>query len=221
MSTVATSEPTSPPKPPADPTPGSIVRVVTGFGAGTNRYAYAFVLGVSPKVDGTLGTNGEPSLTVAFPDPRMAGSLGTINWHLGFRRTAAVPHISHPDAKAGRTGIYWVDTVPDPNSWSDSHSFPVIPQGESTVLSREMAESFFEQPAKTVPQKIEPLAIEEPLKKTLEEASKPGPGNEGAENAAPAPTGPPVVIVGGEPAPSVQAEEKNNTSDVSKAEGTE
>ncbi len=83
------------------------------IGTGLPRIVYAAVLAVAPLLPENVGTNGEPTLTLAFldaPDPR---ALGKVDWHEEFERQSGVRHASHPDVKNRMVSLAWLDVLPE------------------------------------------------------------------------------------------------------------
>lgn len=150
---------------PRRPVPGSLVRVVRAFGAGKSVELYAIVLTVAPSLPELVGSDGEPTITIAYANPKANPNiLGSGNWHTAFDRVSNVAPASHAEVKSGARGIYWVDVLPDPGTAIAADSFATanLPQIEgkaSTVFERQTAEDFFAKDAKVVPPAVEAIKV--------------------------------------------------------------
>lgn len=94
------------------PVPGSTVRIVTSIATGVPRALYAVCLSVSPILAENLGTDGEPTLSLAFMDDPNYQKLGSADWHGELSRHVGVRHASHSDVELGKVSLFWVDVLP-------------------------------------------------------------------------------------------------------------
>lgn len=94
--------------------PGMTIRLVRNLDGGKRRALFGSVLAVAPVLPENLGTNGEPTLSVAMLDPRAIDIVqaGRADWHTAMERVTGVRHASHPEVLAGRTSLYYVDALP-------------------------------------------------------------------------------------------------------------
>jgi|GEM_PF-6349058 len=88
------------------------VRAVHTHPVTGRRAFFATVLSVQPKVDGDNGTNGEPTITIAFIDHTKLSMLGSADWHKAFVRIPTVRHVSHDEAQQCATEYCWTDHIP-------------------------------------------------------------------------------------------------------------
>lgn len=87
------------------------VRVV--HSTGLARIAFlATVLSVQPSQADDDGTNGEPTITIGFLDPKMVSLIGGPDWHKAFKRIPTVRHVSHADAQKCASEYCYVDHIP-------------------------------------------------------------------------------------------------------------
>ncbi|HEV2709134.1 MAG TPA: hypothetical protein VGU67_02875 [Edaphobacter sp.] len=77
-----------------------IVRVVRSVGL-IRTALFAAVLSVQPPNADDDGTNGEPTITIAYLDLEKASLLGGPKWYEAFKRVPTVRHVSHPDVQTG------------------------------------------------------------------------------------------------------------------------
>lgn len=83
--------------------------------------AFAHVLASGPADD-----KGNPSLTVAYPDPAAVQKLNSTKWYEGYKRVAGVLHVDHPDVLAGKASIAWGGTIASTDQLAGDG--PQIPQ---------------------------------------------------------------------------------------------
>ena len=103
---------------------GAAVLVTFYDGAHKMHTAFAHVLAKGPA-----DVNGNPSLTVAFPDPAADPNiLASANWSRGYRRMVGVLHSDHPEVIAGKESIAWGGTVATRGELAGEG--PTIPQPE-------------------------------------------------------------------------------------------
>lgn len=76
------------------------------------RAFFGTVLSVQPSIPGETGTNGEPSITLGFVDPKMLNLVGTPEFHKAYRRQTTVRHASHDEVQQGATEFCWTDVLP-------------------------------------------------------------------------------------------------------------
>lgn len=131
---------------------GDVVRIVNVIGAAVHENLFAHVLTSRTAAEGEAAI-----LSVAYMTPRHdPTTLGSSNWSQAFIRQAGVLHASHPEVAAGEHSVYWIDALP--NEWPDVDQHPELPiPGPSAVYRRDVAEQFFQQNARYVPAKVEPV----------------------------------------------------------------
>lgn len=166
VTTAVPEVPAAQPQTPRRPIPGSLVRVVRAFGAGKSVELYAIVLTIAPALPSLVGSDGQPTVTVAYVKPNPdARIMGSGDWHMALERVSDVAPASHAEVKSGARGIYWVDVLPDAGAAiaADSFASAELPQIEgkaSTVFERLTAEDFFARDAKVVPPAVEAIKVE-------------------------------------------------------------
>lgn len=107
---------------------GAAVLVAVNNGSHQQHTVFAHVLAKGP-----VDVNGNPSLTVAFPDPAADPSiLASANWSRGYRRMVGVLHAEHPDVISGKESIAWGGTVATRSELAGEGPKLPIPDGDGT-----------------------------------------------------------------------------------------
>lgn len=96
------------------PKPAELVRVATTIGGGAARIVYAIVLHTIPGELDTVGSNGEPVVSVAYMESGLGleKTLGGPEWYKALHRESGVPHASSQAVQEGKRSVYWTDLLP-------------------------------------------------------------------------------------------------------------
>lgn len=99
--------------------------LVSFFDAGHKIHAaFAHVHAIGPADE-----DGNPTLSVAFPDPNADPvALTRASWQLAYRKVVGVKHVDHPDVQDGKESIAWGGDFASPEELKGGA--PEIPQPE-------------------------------------------------------------------------------------------
>ncbi|MDE2102775.1 MAG: hypothetical protein KGL39_36360 [Patescibacteria group bacterium] len=152
--------------------------------------AFAHVLAEGPQDE-----NGNPSLSVAFPDPDAnPQKLASPKWYEAYRRVSGVLHVDNPAVVDGKVSIAWGGTIGSTQDLKGTG--PEIPQPEGDAsrpyykrpVLKEAVKESREQKALNETREIAEIT---PTSAPAENPADETPGGTTSASDAPAPSDPP------------------------------